>query len=156
MRGCCSPGWVSAGAVPGSTHPSLSSFGKKVLRCCYYKKDSSVFPKGLPCDPARHVQYRGGSVPALPAPLPLAQGRLAHSPAPTGWGHRAHFACQCEHIPHRIFAGTFISLILNIPSECLSTISLGRLLYLLINLTDKRFSPISILTSFSLNYIPIP
>lgn len=63
---------------------------------------------------------------------------------------------QCKHAPHGIFAGTFISLILNIPSEWLSTISLETLLYLLINLTDKRFFPISILTSFSLNYIPIP
>lgn len=154
---CCAP-------------PSLPSFAKKVLRCLL-QKGFQCLPAGLPCDPAHHFQCQGGSLLALPAPLPLTQGSpglrsrqparsvslaLTHSPPLTGQGRRAHFACQCEHAPHRIFAGTSISLILNIPSECLSTISLGRLLYLLINLPDKRFSPISILTSFSLNYIPIP
>lgn len=39
-----------------------------------------------------------------------------------------------------VCASTIISLILNIPSEHLSTIPHRRLMYLLINLTDRRFS----------------
>lgn len=111
--------------------------------------------RALPRDPA-HPVGQLGSAPRSPLSPPGAPQPACPLSAALGQGHRAHSACQCEPAPHRIVAGTFISLILTIPSECLSTVSLGRPLYLLINLTDKRFSPVSILTSFSLNYIPIP
>lgn len=151
--------------VTSCAPPSLPSFGKKVLGCCSYETDLSLF-----CVTLSIISSAGSAPCTAPLPagkpgalqsaasLPPLQGRLGDhtQPSDDGQGHRAHFACQCEHAPQRIFAGTFISLILNIPSECLSTISLRRLLYLLINLTDKRLSPISIPTSFSLNYIPIP
>lgn len=71
----------------------------------------------------------------LPRLVPLALPQ----PPPAGVGHRAHPACHHEHLPYGGFVSTSINLILNIPSECLSTISLRILLYLLINLSDRRY-----------------
>lgn len=105
-------------------------------------------PRAPPCDPARHSPCWRGSLAALPtagsalrAGTPGAAQPARPASAARGQGHRAHSACQCQPAPHRTVAGAFISLILTTPSECLSTVSLGRPLYLLINLTDKRLPP---------------
>jgi len=154
-RGCCSPGWVSAGTTGGRAvlgelpmisccaPTSLAPFGKQGLRCSCDRKDFSVFRQAFPatlpttssagaaacqCSPHRSPSRREAPRLCSWQPARLVSSALAHSPPPTGPGRRAYLACQCKLTPHRIFSGTFMSLILNIPSECLSTMSLGRLL----------------------------
>lgn len=150
MRGCCSPGWVSADTArdtdigemwavltPPAISPALFQlffhhFAKARNRsCCDAVLVESISMPSQGFSLQLRCRKSHGSSPPVTRSVP-------HAALAAEVGHRVHPDCHCIFFPG-VYASTFINLILNIPSEHLSTVSHRRSMSLLINLTDRRF-----------------